>query len=1366
MKRKVAIRMPTGGISEVAARGKQPPATTLDALNMRGIDGRTGRVRIAGRQGTRPILVEPLRGGPFGIPQPVRFGHVGQYFEPTDDFELLETPLEEKTATLLADGVAIVTAADGKVYALDSAGRIVIYDRDLNQTGYVPSPVPAGFSIVRRIAVDESGAIYVGATAPVVVDGRASEIYRITQPAIEGDRMSVAWTHPIEGTLRDFDVRSGTLAYLYDLIIDEDDDQDTPDQTWVDYLGALASGLPVAYASSRTTLGAWRVRLNRFGDAIVASPRDARRGSTVFDVPVVSWTPREIATWEDDVYFWVDAAAVKGDGTMWTDGAAVSEINDAREREDDFGVTNDTVSRPLKEWSGFGHNDVPDAGTNNVTWSSDAFGLAPAFVIPQGGALRTEPSTSTTLTDQFTILPVSSTNGKWSLFMTLQVPSGVSGQQRVFTQYAGSGDFGITIDASSGNITLRIETSGGGIWDTTSTVSSAPTGYNSMALLRLDYDPAGSGPLKFFCNGELISTTNVGAIAAVGSFTTNSLTHDNPISIFGAGVDFRSDYVVATSIEDWPNPGGGSSGAVIQKGDTVSCDVGASAEVAGMEIRSLDTGFRNATRFRVEADDTSSAFGAIVYTQTFEKQSGSFQGIYRFLFDTPISARYIRLVLEESLDTSSTGTWRINEIKLYTPVDGELREAGSLIHLHEAITIRGSLSAGDALKVEGYMAHKVGGGAFLVDSSGVGDHTYTNAPPAGLGDSNLPLLVLGAMASADAQIVKHDTTGAPVSIVTETRLGNGGIGYGLAIDEDGGIYTVGGPLVPGSAPANAGPSYVKLVDLGSQFTALGGFIQSAADTEWSPIIAASAPVEMHVDTAGIIARALPDGRLVRTSKGGVPKSSQVIDGYPWAFAFPPEQPQYGSSTDCGPEFVYQFGDLSVDKFRLVSRTASTRPSTRRSRFLAVAGANLVSFDETSSATVLATDLTPTRSTVFAETVFGETFIADGKALRRVKLGANTADLLRAKKGAGPDPTSKLIALWDGRLVVARGDNDPHNFEMSAQGDVYDWDEFPTDASDARAVSGNSATQDGRMPGVINAIIPINDQIIVFGCEGSIHRYVGNPAGQGQRNVVSHDLGMAFGKAWCRDPRGTVYFMADRGGIYVMGSQADSVPFGGPEAFTVGSLHDEMQQIDFSLYRVHMEWSDESRGMHVFLIPLDALDLVVQPIHYFFEIAVGGEKRASWWKDQFAARGHQVSSVWRGAGDRPEDRTVLLGCRDGMIRELSRQALDDSGERIPAHVWVGPFPGTMEGAEVAASHLQVSLALEGGAMLCGMYASRTESPPARPVAQVELVPGMNPPSLARAKGNHLWFRLEALDNTPPAVEAAWINIEASGEAKAI
>ena len=69
------------------------------------------------------------------------------------------------------------------------------------------------------------------------------------------------------------------------------------------------------------------------------------------------------------------------------------------------------------------------------------------------------------------------------------------------------------------------------------------------------------------------------------------------------------------------------------------------------------------------------------------------------------------------------------------------------------------------------------------------------------------------------------------------------------------------------------------------------------------------------------------------------------------------------------------------------------------------------------------------------------------------------------------------------------------------------------------------------------------------------------------------------------------------------------------------------------------------------------------------------------------------------------------------------------------------------------------------MLCGMYASRTESPPARPVAQVALVPGMNPPSLARAKGNHLWFRFEALDNTPPAIEAAWINIEASGEAKA-
>src|SRR4030095_9145280 len=83
-----------------------------------------------------------------------------------------------------------------------------------------------------------------------------------------------------------------------------------------------------------------------------------------------------------------------------------------------------------------------------------------------------------------------------------------------------------------------------------------------------------------------------------------------------------------------------------------------------------------------------------------------------------------------------------------------------------------------------------------------------------------------------------------------------------------------------------------------------------------------------------------------------------------------------------------------------------------------------------------------------------------------------------------------------------------------------------------AAAGNNSLA-GFVGDVITALMPYNDDVLIFGRDHTIYLMNGDPLGGGQIDLVTDAIGVAWGKAWCKDPYGAIYFMSNRTGIYRM-----------------------------------------------------------------------------------------------------------------------------------------------------------------------------------------------------------------------------------------
>lgn len=255
-------------------------------------------------------------------------------------------------------------------------------------------------------------------------------------------------------------------------------------------------------------------------------------------------------------------------------------------------------------------------------------------------------------------------------------------------------------------------------------------------------------------------------------------------------------------------------------------------------------------------------------------------------------------------------------------------------------------------------------------------------------------------------------------------------------------------------------------------------------------------------------------------------------------------------------------------------------------------------------------------------------------------------------------TCRLIEAWRGRIVLSGLSTDPHNWFMSKLGDPLDWDYNPSTETELDAVQGGAGFV-GKVPDIINAIIPYNDDVLLFGCDHSIWMMSGDPQAGGRLDLVTNTVGMAFGRPYTQMSDGTLVFMSNRGSIYRM------APGGGkPVSMTEDNIDPLLTNTNLNTNIVRLSYDEDSRGVHTYITPLAGN---TNTTHWFWS-----QKTDAWFKVTFADNLYNPVALMAFDGDSSSDRVLLLGGDDGYVRAYGSSAYRDDGQYYTSYAIMGPI----------------------------------------------------------------------------------------------
>ena len=413
---------------------------------------------------------------------------------------------------------------------------------------------------------------------------------------------------------------------------------------------------------------------------------------------------------------------------------------------------------------------------------------------------------------------------------------------------------------------------------------------------------------------------------------------------------------------------------------------------------------------------------------------------------------------------------------------------------------------------------------------------------------------------------------------------------------------------------------------------------------------------------------------------------------------------------------------------LVTASDSTGRTITR---LAVSGGSVYTFTTLAAGKVLTTGggsaLVTTVFAVQSADAFGTMYYVDGTNYKSFT-GSTTSTWTSSNGGTLPSSggTARLICLWRGRIVLSGVAGDAHNWFMSAIEDPLDFNYSPATPTEGDAVAGNNSNA-GKIGDRVTALIPFSDEILLVGGDHSIWQINGDPLAGGRADLVSDTTGMAFGRAWAKDAAGMIYFWGGRGGVYRM------APSGQPELISTALL-DRFRSVNTANKRIQMAWSVPENGLHVFISPSTA----VATTHYFWDAAGN-----SWWPDSFDTTDHDPTSICVFDGDDPDDRAILLGCRDSYIRTWDLDASDDDDKPIESSVYIGPIRAGDRMSECVLHELQAVLADTSGDVVYSVYKGETVEAAylaATPVFQGVWSAGKSHSERRRARGEALWLKI--------------------------
>lgn len=422
-----------------------------------------------------------------------------------------------------------------------------------------------------------------------------------------------------------------------------------------------------------------------------------------------------------------------------------------------------------------------------------------------------------------------------------------------------------------------------------------------------------------------------------------------------------------------------------------------------------------------------------------------------------------------------------------------------------------------------------------------------------------------------------------------------------------------------------------------------------------------------------------------------------------------------------------------------SVATSTGASVRGLRGVGVAGGTVKTFvrgGAYGAVTNGTNALNTTTPYIGSAILFSQIFYADGVNWKKYDAPGNTVYPMVADYGSLPTDSNgnapRLICTWRGRLVWSGLQGDPQNWFMSRQFDPLDYDYNPnviTRANAQQAVAGNNC-EAGLVPDIVNSMIPYSDDILIFLCDHSIWQMTGDPASGGQIDRISDVVGGCFGTPWCKDGYGNVYFFGSRGGIY----QMQPVPgaTAAPKRITLDNIDGSLLDVDLSNNIIRMEWDDRFQHVMIFVTPIDGSET----FNFAYDL-----RNDAFWIDQFSDASHNATAVHQMDGDDPNDRVVLVGGQDGVIRFLDLNAEDDDGIAIASYVILGPIQANS--GRIRLKELRPVLGMNSDPVTLELYVGNSVEEAFNvdePMLQATIYPGRGPAIRSGAVGQSLFLKL--------------------------
>ena len=565
------------------------------------------------------------------------------------------------------------------------------------------------------------------------------------------------------------------------------------------------------------------------------------------------------------------------------------------------------------------------------------------------------------------------------------------------------------------------------------------------------------------------------------------------------------------------------------------------------------------------------------------------------------------------------------------------------------------------------------------------------------------------MLSPLPQLVKYSTDGIPVAAIVGC-----GVGLGASVS-DGKVFAYGDPRPPGS---DANTAYYKsrltrFKDLPRKLEFENSYEVPEPDTGQP----ANKPAPLAIGPCQTVF--VPFNPKTNNDGG---RSFHRYDGQEmeleWEFnslADPVAAVVSGVQFDgtsqnlgCGPEYLYtvvntRLGARRLDILGLKDTGEAARRDTER---LVVLSNGNVMRNGDGDWTQVGEDGALPGDMPYSATLFGLTIFADGTGYRAYDHANETLRNFELSVKGNMPPRCELIAAYRSRLLLARGQN-AFTIAQSAFGEPTNW-VFSSESNDiSQAAAGTLASQ-GRVPEPITALIPYRDDYLFIGTTESLFVLSGDLSDGGRLDQVDRSQGVAYGYAWCESPSGIYYFSA-RGGLMRL------VPGGGLHVVSEGAIQRRLEDIDLQANRARLVYNWIDKTVHIYIVPLNR-DETVQ--HFVYE-----ERMRAWHVDSFGeGDGSIVTAASSLIGDTADDRTMLLGFRDGTARVWDQYASDDAGRPIKSRVMTGPLVPGSAGAEIRISGVEADLAVDQGPVEVAVRASSTADAPGPPSPYQVLEPG--------------------------------------------